>query len=75
MFPSAISALSCFEKVSPPFCFRLVIKQLAHKMEVLCSALYTGSQMGVFTCLKAHAEQFTVDLIKLASKVCSYDVK
>lgn len=44
-------------------------------MEVLSSALYTGSQMGGFTCLKAQAERFTVDLGKLASEECSYDVK
>lgn len=44
-------------------------------MEVLGSALYPGSQMGSFTCLKAQAERFTVDLVKLASEEYSYDIK
>lgn len=51
------------------------MKQLAHEMEVLHSALHTDFQMGGFTCLKAQTEQFTVDLIQLASEECSYDVK
>lgn len=44
-------------------------------MELLRTALDSGSQMGCFTCVKAQAEEFTVDLVTLASEECSEDVK
>ena len=62
------------KKVFPPFCFSLVIKQLAHKMEVLHCTSHPASYFGwALPVCKQQAEHFAAEPVKSAPEERSHD--